>query len=89
MIRLLKRGKVGKSQLVAESQGHARVLEHVVERQVLDQVLGRVDVVVRVLEGRLDDKRRGVPGLGGGGVVGAGVAALGLDVGDGAVLPGK
>lgn len=57
-----------------------------VKGQVLDVVVGGVDMGVRVLESRLDDKGRGVAGLGGGGVVGAGVAALGLDPGDGAVL---
>lgn len=84
--RPLERSKIGKRQLVTEGQRHARVLQHVVERQVLDQVLGRVDVVVRVLERRLDDKRRRVPGLGRRRVVGAGIAALGLDVGDVTVL---
>ena len=86
MLGPLERGKVGKRQLVAKGQRHARVLQHVVERQVLDLVVGRVDVVVRVLKGRLDDEGRGIAGLGRRGVVGAGVAALGLDVGEVAVL---
>lgn len=40
------------------------MLEHVVEREILDQVVSSVDVVIAVLESRLDDKRRRVAGLG-------------------------
>jgi hypothetical protein len=86
LLARLQRGKVGKAQLVGKSQGHAGVLQHVVEGQVLNHILRGVDVVVRVLKGGLDDEGGGVAGLGGRGVVRAGVAALGLDVGDGAVL---
>lgn len=75
---------VGK--LVHQAQGHLGVLKHVVKRQVLDEIVGAVDVLVRVLKGRLDDKRRGVAGLGGRRVVRASIAALGLDPGDAAVL---
>lgn len=74
------------SQLVHKTQRHASVLKHVVKGQMLDGVLGAVDVGVRILKGRLDDKGRGVAGLGGRGVVRAGVAALGLDPRDMAVL---
>lgn len=62
------------------------MLQHVVEAQVLDLVLGGVDLLVRVLELRLDHKRRRVTETAGGGMVGAGVAALGFSVGDVAVL---
>lgn len=72
--------------LVDKTDGHASVLEHVVKGQVLDGVVAGVDMRVRVLESRLDDKGRWVAGLGGGGVVGAGVAALGLDPRDVTVL---
>src|SRR3569833_15816 len=82
----LELGKVGKSQLVGEGQRHARMLQHVIERQIRDGVVGRVDVVIRVFEGRLDDESRWVAGLGRRGVIRASVAALRLDKGDGAVL---
>ena len=83
---LLQRLKVGKGQLVSKGQSHARVLEHVVKGKILDQILGAVDVVVGVLERGLDYECRWVASLGGRGVVRAGVAALGLDEGDIAVL---
>jgi hypothetical protein len=62
------------------------VLEHVVEAQILDLVLGGVDLLIRVLKLRFDDESRGITESAGRGVVGAGVTALGLDVGDIAVL---
>jgi len=83
---LLEGGEVGKCQLVAKGQRHAGMLEHVVEREILDQIVRAVDMVIRVLESRLDDEGRGVAGLGGRRVIGAGVAALGLHEGDVAVL---
>lgn len=74
------------AELVDEGQGHLGVLEHVVEGEVLDQVVGAVDALVRVAEGGLDHEGGRVAGLGGRGVIRAGVAALGLDPGDVAVL---
>lgn len=62
------------------------MLKHVIEAQVLDRVVASVDVLVRVREGGFDNKGGGVPGFGRGGVVGAGVSALGLDKGDLTVL---
>lgn len=58
------------------------MLEHVVEREILDKVIGAMDVIVRVLKCRLDDEGRRVASLGGRGMVGAGIPALGLDEGD-------
>lgn len=84
---LLQCLKVRKRQLVSKGKRHARMLEHVVERQVLDQILGAMDVVIRVLECRFNNECRRIPGLGSRGMVGAGVSALGLDEGDIAVLP--
>ena len=50
--RLSREGdKVRVCQLIDEAERHARVLQHVVEREVLDQVVGRVDVVVAELKG--------------------------------------
>lgn len=57
-----------------------------VEGEVLDEVVAGVDMAVGVLKGRLDDEGGGVAGLGGRGMVGAGVAALSLDPGDATVL---
>ena len=58
------------------------MLQHVVKREVLEEIVIRVDVVVRVLESGLDHKGGWVTGLGGRGVVGAGIATLGLDEGN-------
>jgi hypothetical protein len=58
----------------------------VVEAEVLDLVVGRVDLLVTVLKLRLDHEGGGVAESAGGGVVGASVAAFGLDVGDVTVL---
>ena len=65
------------------------MLQHVVEGEILDEVVGAVDVLVRVGEGGLDHEGGGVAGLGRGRMVGARVAALGLDPGDIAVLFGQ
>lgn len=73
-------------ELVHQAQGHLGVLEHVVKRQILDQVVSTVDVLVRVFKCRLNNKGRRVTGLGRRGVVGASIAALGLDPGNAAVL---
>ena len=62
------------------------MLEHVVKGQVLDAVIGAVDVRVGVLECGLDNESRGVASLGSGSVIGAGVTALGLDPRNIAVL---
>jgi hypothetical protein len=62
------------------------MLEHVVKGQVFDEILSRVNMGVRVLKGGLNDEGGGVSGLGSRGVVGAGVATLGLDPRDAAVL---
>lgn len=45
-----------KRKLVGKRQAHLRMLQHMVEAQVLDLVVGRVDLLVRILELRLDDK---------------------------------
>ena len=62
------------------------MLAHVIEAQILDLVIGRVDFLVRVLHFTLDGHRSGISLSASGGVVGAGVTALGLDEGDLTVL---
>lgn len=62
------------------------MLQHVVEAQVLDLILGRVDLLIRILKLRLDHESRWVTESTGGGVVGTGVAALGFHVGDITIL---
>lgn len=57
-----------------------------IEAQILDLVLRGVDLGIGVAEVGFDDKGSGVAVFAGGGVVGTGVAALGEDVGDCAVL---
>ena len=57
------------------------MLQHVVEAQILYFIFGRVDLLIRILELRLDDEGRGVAETAGRGMVGAGITALGLDVG--------
>lgn len=62
------------------------MLKHMVEGKVLDVVVGGVDMRVGVLKGGLDDESRGITGLGGRSMVGAGIATLGLNPGNVAVL---
>lgn len=62
------------------------MLEHVVKRQVLDQIFRAVDLLVRISKFGLNHKGRRVSGFGCRGVVGAGVSTLRLDVWNVAVL---
>jgi hypothetical protein len=75
--------------LKRKPQRQPRMLQHVIEAQILNLILCGMDLGVAVAEVRLDDKGGGVAVFAGGGVVGAGVAASGEDVGDGAVLGGR
>lgn len=75
-----------KSQLIRETHRHLRMLKHMTEADGFHLIVWRVDVPVRVLDGRLSDKRRRVSCLGRTRMVGASVSALRLDVRDGAVL---
>ena len=56
------------------------MLQHVIKVQVLDLILGCVDLVVAVLEVTLNDEGTGVASLASTGVIRACVAALGQDV---------
>lgn len=62
------------------------MLQHVREAQILKLVLGRVNLLVGILEVGLDDKGRRIASLGGRGMVGARVTALCQDIGNLAVL---
>lgn len=75
-----------KGQLIGKRQAHLCVLQHVIEAEVLDQIFRAMDLLVRVLELRLDDECRWVAEAAGRSVVRTGVATLGLDVGNVAVL---
>ena len=57
--------KLSKGQLVSQSQGQFRMLQHVVEIEVLNLVLRRVDLLVRILEIAFDDKRTRISRLAG------------------------
>lgn len=74
------------AQLVHEPHHQLRKLNHMVKVHCGQRIARRVNQLARLLKGSLDDERRRVAGLGSGCVVGAGVAALCLDVRDRAVL---
>lgn len=78
--------KVVAAKLNGQAERHSGMLKHMVKREIFDAIIGAVDVGVRVLKGGLDDKGRGVSGLGGRGVVGASIAALGLNPWNFAIL---
>lgn len=78
--------KIGKSQLIRQSKGKACMLQHVIETQIFQFVLGGVDFLVRVLEVGFDHECGWIAGFGGGSVVGAGVAAFREDVRDVTIL---
>ena len=52
-----------KRKLINKTQRQTSVLQHVREAQVLELVLGGVDLLVGVLEVGLDDKGRGIARL--------------------------
>ena len=62
------------------------MLDHMIKVEILELVLSRVDLLVRVLEVALNHESGGIPDLGSGSVVRACVATLGLDVWDSAVF---
>lgn len=78
--------EVVQAELVDETERHAGVLKHVVKGEMLHDITLSVDVRVQVLKSRFDDECRRIAGLGGRGMVGAGVAALCHDPRDVAVL---
>lgn len=78
--------KWSKSKLIGKRKTHLRMLQHMVEAQVLDHVVCRVDLLVRQLELGLDHESRRVAILASGRVIRAGVTAFGFNVGNVAIL---
>ena len=62
------------------------MLQHMIEAQILDLVLRSMDLLVRVLEVRLNDESRWIASLRSTSMIGACIAAPGKDVRDIAVL---
>lgn len=85
-LKVLGLAKLVEPQFNHQSEGHTGVLQHVIEGQMLNGILPGVDVRIRLAKLRLDDKGRGVASLGSRGMVGASIAALGLDPGNVAIL---
>jgi hypothetical protein len=46
LAELLLVGEIIEAELVDETEGHARMLEHMLERQIVDVVVGAVDMGV-------------------------------------------
>ena len=78
--------KLRKRKLVRQPQRQPRMLQHVIKAQILNLILRRMDLLIRVLEIRLDDESRWVSSLRCASVIRARIAALGEDVGDITVL---
>lgn len=62
------------------------MLQHMIKAQILDRVITGMDMLIRVRKRRLNHKGGRVASLRCRSMVGAGVAAFGLDVRDIAVL---
>ena len=72
--------------LVSKSQAHLSMLKHMIKAKIFDQIIRGVNVLVAVLELGLNDKRRWITIATGRCVIRAGIATLGLDEWDIAVL---
>lgn len=62
------------------------MLKHMIKAQIFDQIIRGMNVLVAVLELGLNDKRRRIAIAAGRCVIGAGIATLGLDEWNIAVL---
>ena len=78
--------KCCKSKLVHETHDELRVLEHVLDADVLHGVIGGVDVRAAVVIVRLEDEGGWISVASSGRVVGAGVATGGLNIANVTVL---
>lgn len=78
--------KSRKSKFIHEAHDELRVLEHVLDANVLNSVIGAVDVGAAVVVVSLEDEGGWVPVASGGRVVGASVATGSLNIANVAVL---
>lgn len=73
-------------ELISKSQAHLGMLKHMIKAKIFDQIIRGMNVLVAVLKLGLNDKRRRITIAASRCVIGAGVAALGFDEWDIAVL---
>ena len=74
----MKKSKRSKGQFIDKAQGHCGVLPHMVKAQILDLVIGRVNLLVGVFHFTFNCHRSGISLPAGRGVVGAGITTFGL-----------
>ena len=79
-------GKLGKSKLISQRQRQLRMLKHMREAQVLNLILGSMDLLITELEVALNDESRGITSLASTGVVRASITALSENIGNVAVV---
>jgi hypothetical protein len=60
MVSLIKCSslQLSKSQLIHETQSQSRMLKHVIKAEILDRIILRMDLLVRIRKSRFDDKGR-------------------------------
>ena len=75
----MKKSKRSKGQFIDKAQGHCGVLPHMVKAQILDLVIGRVNLLVGVFHFTFNCHRSGISLSAGRGVVGACISTFGLD----------
>lgn len=85
-IHLLLSAEISTTKLIREAKGQLGMLEHVVEAQILNLVLGGVDMIIGIGERTLDDESTRVSSLARGRMIGAGISAFSEDVWDITVL---
>lgn len=80
--------EIGRRQLIYKPQSQSRMLQHVVETEIFDLIFASVDFIVRILEVRLNHKRRGVPSFRSRGMIRACVSTFRQHIRDIAILLG-
>lgn len=63
-VTLISVRELVEAKLVNEAKGHVSMLEHVVERKILNEIRSGVNVGVRLVKGRFDDKRGRISSFG-------------------------
>ena len=61
------------------TEGKFGMLKHMVEAEVLDSIIGSMDVIIRIFEIGLNDEGGWVTSLGSRGMIGASIPALRFD----------